>query len=109
MRYEWVLGTPQLAFCTDYKTKGYMYGIQNMQMVSDEYYSFKSEVTDVMSLGLLGNLAMTKNRDNSVCAALINIVTQWCIADAGIARYIFDCPTPSLRFAHYSDIFIVYA
>ena len=109
MRYEWVLGTPQLAFRTDYKTKGYMYGIQNMQMVSDEYYRFKSEVTDVMSLGLLGNLAMTKNRDNSVCAALINIVTQWCIADAGIARYIFDCPTPSLRFAHYSDIFIVYA
>ena len=59
-------------------------------MVSDENYGFKSETCENMSNSLLGELSNKKGRDNASCVAMINLVTNWCIEDENIARYIFE-------------------
>ena len=109
MRFEWVLGTPQLMTRVDFKTKGYMYGLGTATMASDEMNTFKSEACEQMGEALLGCLSKNKGRDNPCCTALLNAVTRWCIENEAIARYIFEQPGPSLRFARFSDVLIKFA
>ena len=56
-----------------------------------------------MADALLGCMAKIKGRDNPSCIAMLDYVTRWCIEDEAIARYIFEQPSPSLRFSRYSD------
>ena len=79
-------------------------------MIGDENYGYKSEACDSnMGDCFLGCLNKTKGRDNPSCIAMINNVIDWCLEDDMIARYIFNMPGPSLRFARYSDLLIVFA
>ena len=78
-------------------------------MISDENMAFKSETCEGMSDCLLGCLAKAKGRDNPSCAAMINNISDWCLEDETIARYIFDMPGPCLRFARYSDALVIFA
>jgi len=33
----------------------------------------------------------------------MNAVIEWCLEDEAIAKYVFNSPPPSLRFARYTD------
>jgi len=62
-----------------------------------------------MGEAVLGCLSKNRGRDNPCCAALLNAITSWCIENEAIARYIFEQPGPSLRFARFSDVLIKFA
>ena len=94
---------------SSFRTKQMQYGLELVDMVSEEYLSFKCGIVKGVSDAFLGSLFKSKGRMDSQCISGLRHLVEMCAEDDEVARYIFNQPSPSLQFARYTDWFFPYA
>lgn len=105
---EWIFGVPQVLSKPNFRTKVQQYGIELIELISDEYIQFKSGCVKGVADAFLGQLFKAKGRMDSSCiAGLLNLV-EMCVEDETVAKYVFSQPSPSLQYARYTDWFFPY-
>ena len=108
-RLEWVLGIAQLNYRRNYITRKIDYGSPTIEFIHEQYYRFISGVIKGEAVCVLGILHDLRMRSNQLeCAKLLNAIIDWCLSDREVARYIFDSPPASARFAGYADILFAF-
>lgn len=108
-RLEWIFGIPQINSKPDFRTQRHRYGVELLQMVSDEYCQFKSGCVKGIQDGFLGALFKDKGRMETQCCIALRALLEIMAADDEVARFVFDQPAPSIQYARYTDWFFPYA
>lgn len=108
-RLEWIMGIPQLNSKPDFRTQRQRYGVELLQMVSEEYCTFKSGVVKGVQDGFLGSLFKDKGRMETQCCVGLRALLEIMHDDEDVARYVFNQPAPSIQYARYTDWFFPYA
>ena len=89
-RIEWVFGVPQLQSKQNFRTRLMESGLEKLDVISDEYISFRCTHPKTAVDGFLGQLAKARGKMESQCVAGLRALITMCIEDADVARYIWD-------------------
>lgn len=96
-RYEWVFGVPQVQSKSNFRTKQMQYGLEFVDLVSEEYLQFKCGIGKGVSDAFLGSLFKSKGRMDSQCISGLRHLVEMCAEDDELARYVYDQPAASLQ------------
>lgn len=109
-RLEWLFGIPQVNSQHTYMKKVKV-GLPAIELVSDEYFKFKSGLSKgtTSTDGFLGLLFKAKGKLEIQCIAGVSSLVEMCVEDESVARYVFSQPSPSVQYARYSDWLFPYA
>lgn len=109
LRLEWIFGIPQVLSKPNFRTRQQQYGLELLELISEEYMQFKSCCVKGISDAFLGQLFKAKGRMETQCVIGVKNLIEMCLDDDDVAEFIYKSPSPSLQYARYPDWFFPYA
>jgi len=98
-RLEWIFGIPQVVSKINYRMGGgkrMQYGSEACDMISDEYYTFKSGCFKGVTNAYLGQIMQQKGRIDTQCILSIRALVEMMLEDDEVAWYVFNQPSPTM-------------
>ena len=80
-----------------------------MELISDEYCTFKTGCFKGVTNGYLGQLMQSKGRMDTQCIMGLRTLIEMMLEDEDIAEFIFAQPAPTLQSSRFTDWFYPYA
>lgn len=110
-RFDWIFGMPQVNSAKYANRKYVEYGIQNINMISDDSYDFKTCLfgEETSDYPLLKQILYCQEKTDTICCRLVLEVIHLACADDDLCRYIYAIDPPTYQHARYTDWFYQYA
>jgi len=102
-RIEWTLGVPQLVHKKQFREKTYQYGLELVDKINDEAYTFETSLFkgSTSEDALLTQLLKIRKQQESVCMIALKCLLKLCINDEVICKYVYNCAPPNYQYANY--------
>ena len=103
-RLEWIFGVPQILTRKEYQAEKYKFGLELIQKVNDETYTYVSPIIGSSNEeALLAQLIKCKGRLEIFAINCLKEMLSLMSKDIEIARFIYYTAPPSYQYARYSD------
>ena len=109
LRLEWIMGIPQVISKQNFRNRQQQYGLELVELISDEYIQFKSCCVKGITDAFLGQLFKAKGRMETQCIIGLRYLIEMCLEDEEVAKFVYQSPSPSMQYARYTDWFFLYA
>ena len=106
-RLEWVFGFPQLVNQKGYRSEKYEYGLERIQRIGDEAYTYISPISGLSAqLGeepLFSQLLKCKNRNDTFAVYCLQEMLDLMATDNDIARFVYYTHPFTYQYARFPD------
>ena len=108
-RLEWVLGFPQLVNKKTYREEKYKYGIEFVDRINDDAYTYMSTlIPGPNEESLFSQLYKCKNKFDTNCIQCLKELLHLMAEDDDIARFVFNTAPPTYQNARFTDWMLPY-
>lgn len=104
-RLEWVFGVSQLVQRKQYQQERYKYGLEFVDRLNDECYTYVGPLTSATSTEepLLAQLLKAKGKMDTFAINCLTELLSLMAKDEDIARFIYTSAPPTYQSARYTD------
>jgi len=96
LRLEWIMGIPQVISKQNFRNRQQQYGLELVELISDEYIQFKSCCVKGITDAFLGQLFKAKGRMETQCIIGLRYLIEMCLEDEEVAKFVYHSPSPSM-------------